>query len=81
MIEILTAVVFVKICVMGPSEACTQSKISQFEMTFSIDQDVVWFDVTMNETHGVNTFNGTSQLSNVKPELNQMEIGTYNLST
>ena len=52
--------------VVGPPKAGTQTKIRQFDMTISVDQNVIRLDVSMDETHLMNTFHGTNKLRNIK---------------
>lgn len=52
---------------MSPPKAGAQTKIGQFDVSIFIDQNIVWLDVTMDETHLVDAFYCACQLGNVKP--------------
>ena len=50
-----------------PPETGAEAKVCEFDMTTSINEDIVWLDVTVDEAHVVNRLDSRSQLSNVKP--------------
>lgn len=52
---------------MCPTKTSTEAKISEFDVTLSVNKDVVWFDVSVNEAHFMYTLNGAHQLGNVEP--------------
>lgn len=52
--------------IVRPAESGAQAEIRQFDVTVAVDQDVVRFDIAMNETHFVYTLHGTHQLGYVK---------------
>ena len=52
---------------MCPTETGAEAKVGEFDMTASINEDIVWLDVTVDETQVVNILDSRSQLSNVKP--------------
>ena len=52
---------------MSPPEAGTETKICQFDVSIAINEDVVWLDVSVNETHLMNALYRTHQLSDVEP--------------
>ena len=54
--------------VVSPSEAGAETKVSEFDVTIAINEDVVWLDVSVDESHLVNTVHSTDQLTDVKPE-------------
>lgn len=60
-------VALVVLGVMRPPEARTQAKVRQLDVPIPVNENIVRFDVTMNETHLVNTLHSARQFSNVKP--------------
>lgn len=52
--------------VVSPPEASAQAKVSQFDVSITINQDVVGFDVSMDKTHFVDAFHSTGELCDVK---------------
>lgn len=42
---------------MCPPEARTEAKVSQFDVSVLVNEDIVRLDVTMDEAHLVDTFN------------------------
>lgn len=52
---------------MGPAETCAQAEIRELDMAVLVDEDVVWLDVTVDESHLVHALNGARQLGNVEP--------------
>ena len=57
---------FIKIGIVSPSESSTKSKISQFDMSVTANQDIIWFDITMDETHFVDGGYGINQFCSVE---------------
>lgn len=51
---------------MRPSKSGTQPKVGEFDVSFLIDENVVWFDVTMNETEAMHVLNGARQFRYVE---------------
>jgi len=64
--------VLVVLGVVSPAEPGTQSKVGQPDVTVLVDEDVVWFDVSVDEPHGVHGLNGKYELRDV--ELSQLVI-------
>ena len=58
-------VIFRVVC---PSETGAESKVCQLDVAGGVDQDVVRFDVPVNEAHAVDTLNRAGKLRNVKSE-------------
>jgi hypothetical protein len=50
----------------SPPKASAQTEVRKFNVSFFIDQNVVGFDVAMDETHLVDALDGTSKFGNVK---------------
>ena len=50
-----------------PTETGAEAKVCEFDMSASVNEDIVWLDVTMDEAQVVNILDSRSQLSNVKP--------------
>jgi hypothetical protein len=50
-----------------PAEAGTQPKIRQLDVTVSVDQNIVRFNISVDEAHFVDALNGTDQFRYVKP--------------
>ena len=53
--------------VVSPSEPSTEAKVCQLDVTVGVNQDVVRFDVSVDEPHLVNTVHGANQLAYIKP--------------
>ena len=53
---------------MCPSKTGTKPKVCQFNMSTCINQDIIWFDISMNESQIMNTFYSTCNFGDVKPE-------------
>lgn len=51
---------------MCPAEAGTQPKVGELYVSISINEDVVGFDVPVDEAHPVDTLHGTGELRYVK---------------
>ena len=62
---------------MRPSKTCTKPEISQFNMSICINQDIIRFDITMNESQIMNTFYCTCYFGYVKPESKGGTIFSY----
>ena len=56
-------IVFRVVC---PAETGAQAKVCQFYVSISIDQNIVWFNVAVNETHFMNTLHCAHQLRNIE---------------
>ena len=61
-----SALGLVALGVVGPSEPCAQTKICELDVTISPNEDVVRFDVTVDESHSVDRLYGTDELCNVE---------------
>ena len=61
------SVPLVVLWVVRPAEAGTQPKIRQFDVAVSVDQNVVRFNISVDEAHFVDALNGTDQFRYVKP--------------
>lgn len=55
---------------MSPSKTSAKTKVCEFNMAISINQYIIWLDVSMYKTHFMNTLHSTSQFSNIKPKVN-----------
>ena len=53
---------------MGPSESRAKTEVSQFNMTGRVDQNVIRLNISVDESHAVDTLNRAGKLSNVKSE-------------
>ena len=51
---------------MGPSESRAETEVSQFNVTGRVDQNVVRLNISVDESHAVDTLNRAGKLSNVK---------------
>ena len=52
---------------MGPSEASAQAEVRELDVTVGVDEDVVRFDVAVDEAHLVHAVHGAHKLAHVKP--------------
>ena len=59
---------------MRPPEPSAESEISKLYMTVLINQDIIRFNVPMDESHLVNTVDCTDKLADVKPEKDECKI-------
>ena len=59
---------------MSPSESRAESKISQLDMTIVVNENVVRFDVSVNEVHAMNALHSAGQFGNIKPKKYKYEI-------
>ena len=53
---------------MGPSESRAETEVSQFNVTGRVDQNVVRLNISVDESHAVDTLNRAGKLRNVKSE-------------
>jgi len=53
--------------VVRPSESGTESEIGEFDVTASVDEDVVGLDVAVNEAHPVHAVDRQHQLADEEP--------------
>lgn len=54
-----TALTFLVILgVVCPAETCAQTKVCQFDVSIQVNEDIVRFDVTVDEAHLVDALNG-----------------------
>ena len=61
--------------VVSPSKSSAEAKVCQLDVTVGVNQDIVRFDVSVDETHLVNTVHCANQLADVKPgERNSIQI-------
>ena len=58
--------------IMRPSEASAETKVRELDVTELINEDVVRFDVAVDEAHLVHAVHGTDQLADVEPEVLQL---------
>ena len=58
-------VVFV---VVRPTESGAETEVGELYMAVLVDQYVVWFDVTMDESQFMHTGNGTHEFRYVEPK-------------
>ena len=54
--------------IMRPSEASAKTKVRELNVTELVNEDVVRFDITVDEAHLVHAVHGTDQLADVEPE-------------
>lgn len=52
--------------VVSPSKSSAETKICELDVAIGSNEDVVWLDVTMNESHLVDRFDSTDKFSNVE---------------
>ena len=52
---------------MRPSEACTEAKVCEFDVSVSVYEDVIGLDVSVDETHLVDALYSTHKLADVEP--------------
>ena len=53
---------------MSPAETGAEAKICEFDVSVMANQNVVWFNITMDEAHGVHALHGANQFGYVKSE-------------
>ncbi len=53
---------------MRPSESRAKTEVGELDVSVGVDQDVVRFDVAVNEAHFVDARHGARQLGDVKPK-------------
>ena len=51
---------------MGPAEASTEPEVCEFDVATLVNQDIIWLDITMDETDAMDAVNGQHQLRNVE---------------
>ena len=66
-VTIDTIVSLVILGVMGPPKASAESEVSQFDVSVGVDQNVIRFYVSVNETHFVYAFDRQHQFCDIKP--------------
>jgi len=49
--------------VVRPSESSAETEVSKFNVSTTVNEDVVWFDVAVYEAHPVHAVNRQNQLS------------------
>ncbi len=54
--------------VVGPTESCAETEIGELDVTGSIDENIVWLDVSVDEAHRMDTLDGADKFGNVEPE-------------
>ena len=52
----MIAITLIVFRIVRPAETSTKTKVGQLNMTVTINKNVVWFDITMNETHFMYAF-------------------------
>ena len=72
--------------VMCPSKSCAQTKVCELDVTVGSNEDVVRFDVAMNESHPMDRLYGTDELCDVEErqmlrECSQFYQQTHHVST
>ena len=55
--------------VVRPSKASAEPKVSELDVTHLVNQDVVWLDVAVDESHLVHAVHGADQLTDVEPDM------------
>ena len=53
---------------MCPPEPGAESKICELDVAHLVDQDIVWLNVPVDESHLVDAVDRTDKLADVKPE-------------
>ncbi len=54
----MIAVALIVFRIVRPAESGTETKVSQLDVAIAIDENVVRFDITMDETHFMYAFYG-----------------------
>lgn len=53
--------------VVGPAETGAEAEVGEFDVAVTVDEDVVWFDVAVDEAHLVHALHRARQLRDVEP--------------
>lgn len=66
----LTGVIPIALVVLGvvrPAKARAETEIRQLDVSVPVDQNVVRFDISVDEAHLVNALHGAHQFGDVEP--------------
>lgn len=55
----MIAIALIVFRIVRPAKTGTKTEIGQLDVAIAIDKNVVWFNITMNESHFMYAFNGT----------------------